>query len=147
MDDYISKVQRFSDSLTEIQNSNFQINTLLNLLHKIRDISKDELDLMITDLIRLIPQNDDIDSFQRGDFLRDFVSLKRFVRKTYGFVAKGDLITESMGIGVAIGVAIGAGLMTVSAGLMGAGIALGVGIGLAIGTKREKQEEDKGNVY
>ena len=73
--------------------------------------------------------------------------LKKKVIDEFGYYQKGSLVEKYVGFGLVFGVAIGAGFSSFSAAYSGAGIAIGLAIGAGIGTKKEKDEEEAGNIY
>jgi len=144
---YIAEIERLVSELDEKRFKKLQIQTLLNLIRKISEKQNEEIDQMLSNIVLYLQDVNHIESFQRHAYERQFSALKKTVRNTYGYVAKGDIPNEKMAIGIGIGVAIGAGLMSVNSAFIGAGIAIGVAVGLSLGSAQEKKEEENGNIY
>lgn len=147
MNRHIDEINALVSQLDDKTIKKLQVETLLNLMTKIKDKVHPEIDQLVLDVTTTINGAKDLSSFQKNLYFKQFTVLKKTVKNEFGYVAKGDIVANTMAIGIGIGVAIGAGLMAVNPAFLGVGIAVGVALGLSIGTTQEKKEEEKGNIY
>ena len=147
MEYYKEKIHSLLSRLNEKQIKKMELNTLLNLIEKFRDINDIEIESSFKKLVTLIAEISNEEKPSYREYKSDFSILRKLARKNYGYIKKGALSEESIGFGLAIGVAIGAGMTTINSGMMGVGIAIGIAIGAGIGSKREKEALEKGILY
>lgn len=147
MNDYKSSIQSVISRLDEKKVKKFKLEVFINLVEKVKDVEDPELVRQIESLLKLLNDFEKLKGFYKKHYFKQFQALKSYVRKNFGFLAKGDLLNEHTALGIGIGVALGALLMSVNSGFIAIGIALGAGIGISTGNSKEKSEEEKGNLY
>ena len=125
----------------------YQLEVFMNLIEKVKDKEDDELNRQIEYLLTTLSKFEVMPRTYERFYKRGFSALKSYVRKTFGYVAKGTIAGEHMALGVGIGIVFGALLSGVNAGFIGIGLALGAGLGIATGQSKEKEEEKNGNTY
>ncbi len=147
MIDYRQMVQTIIDRFDEKQIKKLHLEVLLNLLNKVNDIDDSELEDKISRVVRILGDLESSGTLKSKEYQKSFAELTKHIRTKYGYVAKGDIQSESVALGIGIGVVFGTLLISINAGFMAIGIAVGAGIGTAIGTRKEKAEYEKGNIY
>jgi len=123
------------------------INSLIDLTEKILDLESDDVEKSIIEIKRILKNIADGEPKQNRLYNKEFELLKKKVIDEFGYYQKGSIVEKYVGFGLVFGVAIGAGFSSFSAAFSGAGIAIGLAIGAGIGTKKEKEEEEAGNIY
>ena len=141
---YNQLILNVPSALSEKDNKKLRLDLLLGLLEKIETLDDSVLSQYVLDLIG---QLDVIKPEGHRNFNKSFTKIRNYVSKNHKLYAKGDLQQTYMAVGIGVGVAIGAGLMTINSGFIAIGVAVGVAIGLSLGATKEKQEEEKGNIY
>ena len=147
MEKYVKEFTMLIENFDEKTKKRLNTQVLVNLLNKIKDKNNSDIDQLVNELLSTFKGTANMESFDQKLYRKQYALLVKTVRTTFGYIAKGTLVGEKMSIGIAIGVAIGAGLMTINAGFIGIGIAIGVSLGLVFGSSQEKKEEEKGNIY
>ena len=142
--EYKNNIQVVIDNISENDNKKLRLEVLLRLLDKLEPLDDSVLNEHILNLINRL---NNLKPEDYRSFKKEFTKIRNYVSKNHKIYAKGELQQTYMAIGISIGIAIGAGMMTFNSAGIGVGIAIGVAIGLSIGTSKEKQEEEKGNIY
>lgn len=145
--EYKQTVDDIKNRLDEKLSKILMVDVLSNLLGKTRDIEDEALERLTVVVVRGLSDLGNSQEFNKKEYIRDLNNIKKHVRTTYGYIARGELKSESMGIGIALGVAAGAALISFNGSLIAVGIAVGLAIGSGVGISREKKEEEKGNIY
>ncbi|MCD4826362.1 MAG: hypothetical protein K8Q99_01120 [Acholeplasmataceae bacterium] len=146
MDKSVNKIKELTGNLSVKQNEKLHINSLLSLFEKIANIKDEELEKItaqIADSLETVNES----SFDVSNYKKSFEFLRRYVKQKHGFIAKGELIGQAMAIGSGLGVAIGAGLMTINTICLAIGIPIGISIGVTIGALQEQKAKEKGLLY
>ena len=123
------------------------LTSLLNLPSKLEDIEDPEVEELFREVVTSLENTVNEEKPKYKEFRSKYNNLKKLVRRKYGLLKRGEVSSEYIGFGIAIGVAIGAGLTSVNPGMMGVGIAIGVAIGAGIGSQKEKEAEKAGKLY
>jgi len=123
------------------------IKSLVNLSEKLQDKENDDISTQMYELKEIL---NDISAGAISDkrkFRKAFSIVRKLVQDEFDYHQKDSIKEKYIGIGIAIGVAIGAGLSSIMASYIGVGIALGVAIGAGIGTQKEKEAFEAGKIY
>lgn len=140
-----SIVSKFNDKQSKKLGLTSLENLPLKLLEK--DITDKDVESLLNETISLLEKTIHDEKPKYKDFKTKYNELKKLLRTKYQLIKKDDLITEYTGIGIAIGVAIGAAFTTINPAFIGIGLPIGLAIGVGIGTQKEKEAEEKGNIY
>jgi hypothetical protein len=147
MSNHKESIQSIIDRHDEKHVKILKLNVLYNLIEKVEDKEDYELERQIVSIIKILNENTQLKGFYKKHYIKQHKALKSYVRKHFGYLAKGDLLTEHVALSTGAGVAIGAALVGINAGFIAIGVAVGVAIGVATGNSKEKAEQDKGNLY
>ena len=123
------------------------LQSLLNLPSKFEDKVDDEVNKSYDEVVSSLEDTLNMEKPKYKTYKSKYSLLKKLVRKKYGLLKKDEISSEYIGFGIAIGVAIGAGLSSVNGGMIGVGIAIGLAIGAGIGSQKEKEAEKAGKTY
>lgn len=147
MNETSMKLQQLQSQCDEKKQKKYKIQTFINLCNKVED----KEDLILVELIRqsydLLFQLIHGEDVKSKEYRKSFIRLQKTVRDLYGFTAKGQIRAEYTGMGIAIGVAMGAPFSAINPGLVGIGLPIGLAIGAGIGDKKEKEAEAQNKVY
>ena len=102
---------------------------------------------MIADTYALLSDYDSNRELKPKSYLKSFEALMKAVEKNLGYTAKGRIQERYTGVGIAIGVALGAGFVGVNPAFIGIGLPIGLAIGMYIGKKKEQEVEEAGKTY
>ena len=144
---YASEIKYITKDFDKKIIKKLKIDSLINLNNKLVDLENDDVEKSMLELKNILRNTADKEPKQYRLYRKKFESLKKTVIDEFGFHQKGSIIEKHIGLGLVFGVAIGAGLSSVSASFSGLGLVLGIAIGSGIGTKKEKDEEAAGNLY
>ena len=147
MNSFAENINSETSGFTEKEKKYYKIDSALRLCEKLLLNQKQDLEKDFSELIQIISDPEISEKQKLKSFKKRFYTLSTAVRQRCGFVEKGHLQSSAMGIGMCIGVAIGAVLQIINLGLIGVGIAIGAAVGLAIGTKKEQDAEKEGKIY
>ncbi len=140
-------LERMKHKFSEKQLKRLQVESFNRLVDKLDDIENPDIDRAIANVISLLDTVYQEDGIKPPEYLRAYKEVKKDVRKTYGYVQKGTISSEYVGIGVSIGVAFGAAFTTINPAFIGIGIPIGIAIGAALGNQKESEAEKDGKVY
>ena len=135
--------REFDDKLIK----KLKIESLISLNEKLNDLESDDIEKSFIEMKRILRNISDKEPKQNRLYNKEYEILKKKVVDEFGFHQKGSIVAKYVGLGLVFGVAIGAGFSSVSSLSAGIGLALGLAVGSGIGTKKEKDEEEKGNIY
>ena len=144
---YVLEIEYITKDFDKKIIKKLKIASLINLSNKLIDLENDDVANSMLDLKNILRNIADKEPKQYRSYRKEFESLKKTVIDEFGFHQKGSIIEKNIGLGLVLGVAIGAALTTMLTSSAGIGMVLGMAIGSAIGTKKEKEEEAAGNLY
>jgi len=147
MEDYIVRMKQIMSNLDDKKKRGYDIQTFINLCEKVKDIADQDTKTLITETFQLLIQLSEDEAMKPKEYFKSFVKLKMEVKSKYGFRPKGAIQSEYIGFGVAIGLCFGAAFVFVNVAFIGIGIPIGIAIGAGIGSQKEQEELDKGNLY
>jgi len=144
---YASEIKYITKDFDKKIIKKLKINSLINLNNKLIDLENADIEKSMLELKNVLRNIADEEPKQYRIYRKEFESLKKIVIDEFGYHQKGSIIEKHIGLGLVFGVAIGAALSSVNTSFVGIGLVLGMAIGSAIGTRKEKEEEAKGNLY
>lgn len=147
MNPAIEALNRSEKHLSEKQKQKLHLSTLRSLIKKTDSKDDKYLESLLADLFLEL---DKITAHQKPrlkPYLKQYANVKKYVKDTYGYVAKGTLVGEYMAIGMGIGLALGAGFSAINMALIAIGLPIGLAIGLSLGSQKEKDLEQDGKLY
>ncbi len=145
--DHGSEIEYMTKDFDKKMIKKLKIESIVNLNNKLRDLESETVEKSLTELKRILRNIADKEPKQYRLYRKELEILKKTVVDEFGYHQKGSIIEKYVGLGIVFGVAIGAGFSSMNVAFSGAGIALGLAIGSGIGSKKEKDEEEAGNIY
>lgn len=146
MYEYIYEIKDMLPSFDDKQLRKLKIPSFINLMNKLEDNCNDEIKRMIVNTIeelRVISKNILHD---KSIYLKMLKTIKKQVRKEYGYIEKGTLKNEYLAMGIGFGLLFSA-LSIFDKTLIGIGLPLGFIIGSFAGTKKELAAQKEGKLY
>lgn len=145
--DYGSEIDYLSKDFDKKLLKRLKIDSLVKLGKKLTDLDSETVEKSFIELRNIIRNIADDIPKQKGLYRKEFELLKKRVIEEFGYYPRGSFVEKYTGLGLVFGVAIGTGLTSASPVFVGAGIAIGMAIGSSLGSKKEKREEEAGNLY
>lgn len=147
MNAYIETLDRFEKRLSDKEKRKLHLETLRHLIHKTASKEDEELTRLLDDLFVSLKHISNADKKNTKAYLKQYDNVKKYVKDTWGFVAKGTVVGEYMAMGTGLGMLIGAGFSGINPALIAIGLPIGLAIGLSIGSQKEKDLEQDGKLY
>ena len=147
MNDVVNKLEAIRDKFDEKTQKKLRVQVFINLCNKLNEESDLNIQMKINQSLDLLYALSQDSTIKKREYRKSFSSLQKEVRNKYGYTAKGQIKEEYTGFGIAIGVALGAPFSAINPAFIGIGLPIGLAIGVAVGEKKEKEAEEKGNVY
>jgi hypothetical protein len=147
MQNFKEQLTSMTDNLTVNQKEKLKTYVLLNLLEKIENLEDEELEKDLSNLVQLLVNAENMSKLEIREYLRAFSSIKKTVRTKYHLIAKGELVSEYMAMGIGLGLIFGVVMMSINNAFIAIGLPIGVGAGLAYGSAKEKKEQEQGHIY
>ncbi|MCK5761526.1 MAG: hypothetical protein KAH16_01360 [Candidatus Izimaplasma sp.] len=144
---YESEIKYISKDFDEKTIKKLKINALISLNRKMINLESESIEKSLLELKRILRNILDKEPKQNRIYRKEFVKLKKTVIDEFGYYQKGSIIENHIALGLVFGISIGAALTSFLASSSGVGLVLGMAIGSVIGTKKEKEEEEAGNLY
>lgn len=147
MQEQYSLLKYYNSKLTEKQQRNFLFDELERLMNKLEPFNDSEFEGKINQVFKELKIILEDSKTKKKSYYKEFNELKSLVKEKYGFVPKGSVQGQYMGLGIAIGTGIGAGFISINPAFIGVGIPFGIVIGSAIGASKEKELNEQGKLY
>lgn len=146
MKDYGQKLQEIMDQMERKETLRYAISGMVRLAKK----SKDLVDLRLENLFRQLVELLEERPLYREDYKAYKALLKEIkdhVKTKYGWLMKGDVTGQYMGMGVAFGLLIGVAFSAMNTAFIAIGLPIGIALGISLGVQKENALEDKGLLY
>lgn len=120
---------------------------LVTRLVALKEVQSETYQVEINELYHLMEGCLDNYKSNKAAYHQKLNRILDLVKKEYGLVPKGSLVSSYMSIGMAIGVGIGVALNQNNPGMYSIGIGAGLALGAGIGNRMEKEKEKEGKLF
>lgn len=144
---YTEQVEALRLRFDEKRFKTLYLDVFVRLCRKLEDVDVSEINESLATTVTLLEELSQDETIKPRAYLTSFRSTQKLVRNQLGFVARGVTKEESIGIGIALGVALGGGFLTLGPAFVGVGIPIGLAIGVVMGNQREKDLEKANKLY
>ncbi len=144
---YESEIGMLTTEFDKKQLKKMSITTLSSLSEKLLSYENKEVEELMLELkdylqsLRNLEQND----FKK--YKKNLSLVKKLVKEEFNLHQKNSVIESYTAIGISIGIAVGAGISSITTSFIVVGIALGVAIGAGVGSEKEKVIKEDGRLY
>lgn len=142
-DAILSIASRMDDKLQK----RLKLDVLARLSKKLVDLGDEEDNQQLHTIFQQLRDISDEVVTDYRPYKKNLAEFQKSVRNKYGLTERDTLKNEAIGIGIALGVALGGGFVGIGPAFIGIGIPIGLAIGAAIGNQREKDAEENGKTY
>lgn len=147
MNTFIETLDKVEQRLSDKEKRKLYLDTLRRLVNKTSSKEDDELTRLLEELFESLKSESNTENSYRKAYLKQFNHVKKYVKDTWGFVAKGTVVGEHMALGVGLGLVFGAAFSFINTGFIAIGLPIGIAIGLSVGSHKESELEKDGKLY
>lgn len=145
---YLNEMKHLSNNLSDKQEKQLNLQQVTALIEKLDKLEYDSLvEHMLEDMIKILKKVT-LGDAHISDFNRSYRKLKMYVQKEYQMRSEDQVVTESRGAGIAIGMGIGIVFMpTLGSGALILGFIIGMGLSQYSSTHTCKKLRKSGSLY
>lgn len=145
---YLNEMKHLSNKLSDKQEKQLNLQQVTALIEKLDKLEYDSLlQQMLEDMIGILKKVT-LGQAYISDFNRSYRKLKMYVQKEYQMRSEDQIVTESRGAGIAIGMGIGIVFMpTIGSGALILGFVIGMGLSQYSSTYTCKKLKKSGSLY
>ena len=148
MNDTAMRLEQLKQRFTEKQQKKYKIDVFIRLCKKLEGLDPEGILAMMDETLELLTQLSEEDhELKPSQYIKSFTKLQKEVRRQLGFTEEGQIRGEYVGIGIALGVALGTPFVAINPAFIGIGLPIGLALGAGIGDQKEKAAAAEGKVY
>ena len=155
LQEMLDQIENFDKRLLKRQKLNLRTESFIGLLGKLIESEKQAvlnpetypLVLKTYSAFMHYTQENHMDRKAKNSYFTLFSQLIKHVGKAYGLVPRGTYTSMYIGVGIAIGAALGIVLKTHNDMYYTLGISLGLLIGVSLGTAQENKLKKEGKIF
>ncbi len=137
--DFIKTTSGFSEKEIE----KYHVNHIINLFDKIKN--KDDED--IYELLVVLKSTLSEEKINQKIYSKTYSKLTSIVESRFGYKEVGSMKNRYIGLGLLFGVSLGVSMSNFFTSSLPIFLSVGLTIGVALGSKKEKEAEDKDLLY
>ncbi|MEC9484864.1 MAG: hypothetical protein UMR38_03180 [Candidatus Izemoplasma sp.] len=147
MPTYNQTIEALNDDLSAHLQKRLKPLRLVKIHNKLGDTEDEQVEALLNHAKDTLKDVKEGNRSVMKHFLKTIKELKQTVRDKYGYIEKGELVSEYMSMGIGISLAFGAVFMFINPAFIAITLAVGVAVGLSVGQHKENDAEKQNKLY
>jgi len=137
--DFIKTASGFSEKEIE----KYHVNHIINLFDKIKNKDDEDIYELLVELKSTLSE----EKINQKIYSKTYSKLTSIVESRFGYKEVGSMKNRYIGLGLLFGVSLGVSMSNFFTASLAIFLSVGLTIGVALGSKKEKEAEDKDLLY